>query len=98
GPYRKDGPDMLVGFAEGWRVSWDCARGLTTPEIFEDNVKAWSGDHCIDPKVVPGILLSNMKLNDEDPNLMDLAPTTLELFGIRPPAHMVGKSLLKDAS
>ncbi|MCZ6765584.1 MAG: alkaline phosphatase family protein, partial [bacterium] len=46
GPYRKDGPDMLVGFAEGWRVSWDCARGLTTPEIFEDNVKAWSGDHC----------------------------------------------------
>ncbi len=29
---------------------------------------------------------------------MDIAPTALELFGLRPPAHMDGKSLLADAA
>lgn len=79
-------------------MSWDCARGLVTPEIFEDNVKSWSGDHCIDPNVVPGILFTNLKVADENPNLMDLGPTVLDLFGIDAPAHMVGKSIVKGAS
>ena len=94
GPYRFDGPELLVGFAEGYRVSWDCARGVVTAEIFEDNTKSWSGDHCMDPKVVPGILFSNMKIAHGDPMLMDMAPTVLDLFGIRAPAHMVGKTLV----
>ncbi len=94
GPYRNDGPDLLVGFAEGYRVSWDCARGLVTPEIFEDNTKSWSGDHCMDPRIVPGILFTNLRIDEENPNLMDMAPTVLDLFGIDAPEHMVGKSLL----
>ena len=94
GPYRNDGPDLMVGFAEGYRVSWDCARGVVTGEVFEDNVKSWSGDHCMDPRVVPGILFSNLEIANENPHLMDLAPTVLDLFGIRAPVHMVGKSLV----
>ncbi|MFQ5512429.1 MAG: alkaline phosphatase family protein, partial [Candidatus Krumholzibacteriia bacterium] len=94
GPYRHDGPDLLVGFAEGYRVSWDCARGVVTGEVFEDNTKSWSGDHCMDPRVVPGILFSNLDIAAEEPRLMDLAPTVLELFGIRAPGHMVGRSLV----
>lgn len=94
GPYRNDGPDLLVGFAEGYRVSWDCARGLVTPEIFEDNTKSWSGDHCMDPRIVPGILFTNLRIDEENPNLMDMAPTVLDLFGIDAPEHMVGKSLV----
>jgi predicted AlkP superfamily phosphohydrolase/phosphomutase len=97
GPFRKDGPDLLVGFAEGYRVSWDCARGVVTKETFEDNVKSWSGDHIMDPKVVPGILFSNLDIQNESPNLMDVGPTVLDLFGIEPPAHMVGRSLLRAA-
>jgi hypothetical protein len=27
--------------------------------VFEDNVKAWSGDHCIDPRLVPGVFFCN---------------------------------------
>jgi len=96
GPYRNEGPDLLVGFAEGYRVSWDCARGVVTPDVFEDNVKSWSGDHCMDPRIVPGILFSNLDIKDEKPSLMDVAPTVLDLFGIDPPEHMVGKSLVGD--
>lgn len=96
GPYRNDGPDLLVGFAEGYRVSWDCARGVVQDDIFEDNVKSWSGDHCMDPRIVPGILFSNMAIESDKPNLMDMAPTVLDLFGIDAPGHMVGKSLAAE--
>jgi predicted AlkP superfamily phosphohydrolase/phosphomutase len=94
GPYRKDGPELIVGFAEGYRVSWDCARGLVTPAVIEDNVRSWSGDHCIDPDKVPGILFSNRKLARDDPKIIDLGPTVLDLFGIDAPPHMTGRTLL----
>ena len=64
--------------------------------MFIDNVKAWSGDHCIHPKLVPGVLFSDLKLNTENANIMDLAPTTLDLFGVKTPAYMEGKSLLTE--
>lgn len=94
GPYRKEGPDLMVGFAESYRVSWDCAKGLVTPEVFEDNTKSWSGDHIMDPRIVPGILYSNLKIDKEETRLMDMGPTVLDLFGIKTPPHMVGKSLV----
>jgi predicted AlkP superfamily phosphohydrolase/phosphomutase len=94
GPYRKDGPEMITGFAVGYRVSWDCARGLVTPDVIEDNNKSWSGDHCIDPEKVPGILFSNQKLERDDPRLIDLGPTVLDLFGIDAPEHMTGRTLV----
>jgi predicted AlkP superfamily phosphohydrolase/phosphomutase len=94
GPYRNEGPDLIVGFSEGYRVSWDCAKGTVVDNIFEDNTKSWSGDHCIDPVLVPGILYSNLKLGEENPRLMDLGPTVLDLFGVDIPGYMVGKSIL----
>jgi predicted AlkP superfamily phosphohydrolase/phosphomutase len=97
GPYRNEGPDLLIGFSEGYRVSWDCARGLVVPDVFEDNVKSWSGDHCMDPRIVPGILFTNLVIDDESPSLMDMAPTVLDLVGIDTPGHMVGKSLVKES-
>ncbi|HEU4929627.1 MAG TPA: alkaline phosphatase family protein, partial [Candidatus Krumholzibacteria bacterium] len=48
GPYRDMGPDLLPGYEAGYRVSWDCAKGSVRPELFEDNTKRWSGDHCVD--------------------------------------------------
>ncbi|RMH19412.1 MAG: hypothetical protein D6696_10665, partial [Acidobacteria bacterium] len=59
----------------------------------EDNVKAWSGDHCIDPRLVPGVFFCNHPIDDDDPALIDIAPTALRLFGVEPPAHMDGKAL-----
>jgi predicted AlkP superfamily phosphohydrolase/phosphomutase len=94
GPYRHEGPDLIVGFAEGYRVSWDCARGTINDYIFEDNTKSWSGDHCMDPNIVPGILYTNLKVKEDNPRLMDIGPSVLDLFGVDIPPFMVGKSIL----
>ena len=63
-------------------------------DVFSDNTKAWSGDHCIHPRLVPGILFSNMQLGERPASIVDMAPTTLDLLGVDKPAYMDGKSLL----
>jgi predicted AlkP superfamily phosphohydrolase/phosphomutase len=94
GPYLGGAPDLIIGYADGYRASWDAAVGKVTAHVFEDNNKAWSGDHCVDPALVPGVLFSNRKLNAEDPGIEDMAPTALRLFGIEPPLWMEGKALV----
>jgi arylsulfatase A-like enzyme len=65
--------------------------------VFEDNIKAWSGDHCIDPAQVPGVFFSNFKINTRTPSIMDIAPTVLSLFGLTVPGHMDGRPLVEAA-
>ncbi|MCZ6478168.1 MAG: alkaline phosphatase family protein [Gemmatimonadetes bacterium] len=93
GPYLANGPDLLIGYNAGYRISWDGATGVVAGPVFEDNVKAWSGDHCIDPRLVPGVLFCDRPIDRDDPSLLDIAPTTLWLFGVEPPAYMDGKVL-----
>lgn len=94
GPYLGAAPDLIVGYAAGYRASWGAAVGKVTAHVFEDNRKAWSGDHCVDPALVPGVLFSNRKLHAHDPGIEDMAPTALDLFGIEPPSWMEGESLV----
>ncbi len=98
GPYLRNAPDLLIGYNAGYRTSWDCATGMVSGPVFEDNVKAWSGDHCIDPRLVPGVFFCNREIDDDDPGLIDIAPTALQLFGLKPPAHMDGKPLFEASS
>jgi predicted AlkP superfamily phosphohydrolase/phosphomutase len=93
GPYKGNAPDLLMGYNHGYRISWDCASGVVAGPVFEDNVKAWSGDHIVDPRLVPGIFLCSQRVDIEDPHITDFAPTALALFGIRPPGHMDGRQL-----
>ncbi|QDU56116.1 alkaline phosphatase family protein [Aeoliella mucimassa] len=93
GPYKENAPDLIVGYASGYRVSWDAAVGRTSKELFSDNTKAWSGDHCVDPSVVPGVLFSNHEVTTEHPRLIDMAPTILDLFGCPVPDYMDGRVL-----
>ncbi len=92
GPYVDNAPDLIVGYGEGFRASWDSVMGRVTSGIFDDNLKAWSGDHCIDPRLVPGVLFSNRKFDEDCPAIVDIAPTMLKLFGLEPSAHMDGKA------
>ncbi len=94
GPYKENCPDLIVGYNEGYRVSWDSVTGKVNTTVFEDNTKAWGGDHCIDPRIVPGILFCDRKINTKTPAIIDIAPTVLELFGVQPPQHMDGRSLI----
>ncbi len=92
GPYSENAPDLLVGYGAGYRASWDSVLGKITSKIFEDNLKAWSGDHCIDPRLVPGVLFSSHKFVEDKPHIADVAPTMLTLFGLPVPAHFDGKA------
>ena len=98
GPYRHNGPDLVIGYNAGYRAAWDGAVGIADEHVFADNTKSWSGDHCMDPLVVPGIFLSNRKIETEFPSLLDIGATTMDLFGVPRPAYMTGISLFdKDA-
>src|SRR5690606_17875296 len=94
GPYLDGGPDLLVGYNKGYRASWSAVTGGVSRDVFEDNDKAWGGDHCIDPDLVPGVLFCNRKIERSDPGLEDIAPTVLRAFGMEIPRHMEGHALV----
>ncbi|MBI1850747.1 MAG: alkaline phosphatase family protein [Planctomycetes bacterium] len=88
-------PDLVVGFQEGYRVSWQSTLGNISEKIIEDNNQRWSGDHCsIDPSLVPGILFSNRKLQADAASVIDIAPTICSHLGIAPDPNWDGHALL----
>jgi predicted AlkP superfamily phosphohydrolase/phosphomutase len=94
GPFAAESPDLVVRFAEGYRASWTTAVGGVPEDLFEDNVKRWSGDHIVDPELVPGVLLMNRPFRGERARLVDLAPTILTALGAPAHAAMEGEALL----
>lgn len=100
GPYTDQAPDLVVGYNAGWRASWQGVRGFVDSTVFDDNTKAWSGDHCIDPELVPGVLIANRAFGrpDEKAEICDMAPTVLDLFGIPAPRYMDGASLSPEGA
>jgi len=94
GPYSRTGPDILVGYNRGYRAGWKTILGAFPPDVLEDNTNPWSGDHCMDYTLVPGVLLSNRKIAAYTPALTDIAPTILAEFGIAKPSDMMGQSVL----
>ena len=98
GPYADMAPEILLGYERGFRHSWDCATGAVSKDIFSDNTKSWSGDHCVDPRLVPGVFWCNRAINTDTPSLLDLAPTALDLFGVHAPKYLQGRSLFGPAA
>lgn len=92
GPYVSNGPDVIVGYERGYRASWENAVGRVDGPLFRDNDRPWSGDHCVDPALVPGVLLINRRLSkDVLPSILDFAPTILKLFGVPLATYFDGK-------
>ena len=62
GPHAGNGPDLVLGFNEGYRVSSASAVGGIPEESILDNAGHWVADHCgIDAPLIPGICLTNFK-------------------------------------
>ncbi len=95
GPYRNNGPDVIVGYKPGYRTDWDAAVGAVSSTEIADNTKSWSGDHCMDPRQVPGVIFSTVAFENPKPWLVDMAPSVLDLLGLEAPAHMVGRSVFQ---
>ena len=93
GPYTQEAPDLIIGYEPGYRASWNGAIGKATEDVIEDNTRSWSGDHSIDPELVPGVFFSNWVLNSDRPSIADFAPTVLSLFGMEPRGFHDGEVL-----
>ena len=70
--------------------------GKINNSIIEDNTKRWSGDHCIDPGEVPGLMLTNRRHKCEKPKIIDIAPSVLQLLGVTPPKFIDGQPIIPD--
>ena len=86
-------PDLIVGYAPGYRASWKTALGETSESEIEDNIDAWIADHCINAADVPGVLFTTRPIRLSDPSLKDLPVSILSLFGIAPEPEMHGHSI-----
>ena len=92
----KIAPDLLIGYARNYRAGWPTLLGDFSDQIIEDNKDRWSGDHCIAAHLVPGILLSNKPITVDSPDLRDLAPTILNVFGLPRPSGLEGSAILGE--
>lgn len=64
GPYTRFGPDLVVGYAPGYRASAETGLGKIPATIMETNTDHWGADHCIEADAVPGVIFANRDLRD----------------------------------
>jgi len=93
-PRSEVAPDLIVGYARGYRGSWQTALGGAPESVVEDNEDAWIGDHCINAADVPGVLFSTRKLTAEGPRLKDVTVSILHLFGVSPLPGVTGRNIM----
>ena len=86
-------PDLIVGYAPGYRASWETGLGGIPADVIRANNDAWIADHCIDASAVPGVLMSGRAPAVRDPQLKDLTVTILKEFGVQPDAAMKGRAV-----
>ena len=96
GRFAARAPDLIVGYRRGYRSSDESALGAVGDRVFESNTDRWSGDHCMDPAAVPGLVAASLPIAGGTPRpaLVDLAPTILSYFDVAPPAALAGRPLL----
>ncbi len=95
GDYATESPDLVLNFAEGYRASSKTALGGIPSTKFEDNVKPWSGDHVVDPDLVPGVFFSSQPFRNGNVNMLDMAPTILAALGVSKGPKMEGGSIIE---
>jgi len=93
GERMREAPDLIVGYEVGYGASEESTLGEIVEPLLEDNTSRWSGNHLMDPELVPGILLSNRKFPAAGYDLRDVTATVLGHFGVAPPAGMEGKNI-----
>jgi len=91
-------PDLILGYHDGYRASWETVLGKMPRDLIVDNLDRWSGTHLIDPERVPGMLLTNLNGISDSPSISDIAPTVLAAYGIECPESMTGESFFTEST
>jgi predicted AlkP superfamily phosphohydrolase/phosphomutase len=90
----KNAPDVVIGYYPGYRTDWKTAIGGFTVKEITDNQKRWKGDHMVDKKFVPGVLLANFPVKEGVTQQVDIAPTVYNLLNVEVPKNIFdGKSI-----
>jgi predicted AlkP superfamily phosphohydrolase/phosphomutase len=93
GERASEAPDMVVGYDAGYGCSDESTLGEIEEAVIEDNLSRWSGNHLMDPEVVPGVLLANRKLARTGYSLPDVTATLLGHYDVPLPDGMEGKDV-----
>ena len=96
GPYTRFGPDLVVGYASGYRASAETGLGKIPGAALEENTDHWGADHCMDAEVVPGVILANRDLRDFGEITFRDIPFLaigkhLDQSNLRPPSQAAGE-------
>ena len=86
-------PDLIIGYNRGYRCDYGSSIGLLEGDLLSKNTNPWGADHCFTPDQVPGVLFSNKPIKHKNPSLLDLAPTILNEYGLKPGPDMEGKDI-----
>ncbi len=78
GPAAADAPDLVIGYEKNYRASWQTTLGGAPQKLVETNHEKWSGDHCIDPSLVPGVLFTSFPLSSEVNSIRDVSALILQ--------------------
>jgi len=73
----------VIGYDRNYRASWQTSLGGAPKELVETNHEKWSGDHCVDPSLVPGILFTSFPLSPEVNKIQDIPGLILNLLETR---------------
>ncbi|MBN1305311.1 MAG: alkaline phosphatase family protein [Anaerolineales bacterium] len=97
GPLLRYGPDLVLGYAPGYRASSETGLGKWEGEVYIQNKDHWGADHCISADAVPGVLFASSGLTDfPNPSFRDIPPMVvgkyLDHSGVQPPSISGGES------
>ncbi len=80
----QDAPDLVIGYEPGFRASWQTTLGGVPNSLADDNKKKWSGDHCITPEAVPGVVFTSFKPVIPLDSLQDVAHYAKQYWKVSP--------------
>ncbi|HSJ87729.1 MAG TPA: alkaline phosphatase family protein [Anaerolineales bacterium] len=96
GPFIRFGPDLVVGYAPGYRASAETGLGKIPATALEANLDHWGADHCIDSDAVPGVIFANRDLSElgaisfRDVPFLAIGKH-LDASNIKPPSQATGE-------
>ena len=90
-----EAPDIVVGYNWAYGNSDQASEGRIPNAVLSDNTGGtFNGSHLMHPSVVNGTLLTNGRVEVDDPRLEDLTTSILAAYGIDPVDGMVGRKAI----